>query len=231
MANGFDKEIEVKDFDTIANIAEDLVYRLPGCTDMMVRKTLQNTYREFAKASCVFKTVRHLPIVGKECHFGPTLPDMYVDAVVDVRLAERKLIEKLDYVIVNNSLISLLGMPNFDMGDGDEALKFIVDAADVPKEFHKGGVPALDIVCVEVPRHGSESAPSWFLEKFHDAIASGALYHLFSMKNKPWSDEAQAIVEKDAYNGFMNEARVRYVSGSQFGSGNLGNAIDTSVII
>lgn len=231
MANSFENEQTKPEFETIANLAEDLILRLPGCTDVMVRKTLQATYREFARHSCVFHTVRRLPIVGNECCFGPTLPDMYVDAVTDVRIGNRKLVLKHEYDIVGNGKIVILGCPNYDMGDGDEALKFIVDAADIQPEFKRFGVPHLHVTCVEVPKSGSETAPSWFLEKYGEAIVSGVLWKLMSMTGKAWSDPAQAAVEKVNYDNFMNEARVNYANGSQYGSGDAGRAVDTSVII
>lgn len=231
MSNSFETEQEKPEFENIANLAEDIVIRLPGCTDTMIRKTIQATYREFARQSCVFRTTRRCPVVGHECTIGPTLPDMYVDSVAEVRLGMRKLAPGYEYNVIGNSRIVLLGMPNFDMGEGDEGLKFLVDAADLKPEFKKFGIPHLHIICVEVPKSGSETAPSWFIEKFSEAIVSGTLYKLMSMSGKAWTDPAQAAVEKVTYDNFMNEARVNYVNGSQFGTSDAGRGVDTRVII
>lgn len=231
MANSFENEQARPEFENIANLAEDVILRVPGCTDVMVRKTLQATYREFARHTCVFHTVRRNGIVGHECAFGPTLPDMYVDSVTEVRIGQKKLAQKYEYDVVDNSRVVLRGFPCFDMGVGDEALKFIVQAADVPPEFRHTCAPHLEISCIEVPRSGSETAPAWFIEKYGEAIVSGTLYKLMSMTGKPWSDPAQAAVEKMTYDNFMNEARVRYVGGGQFGDGDAGRAVDTRVII
>ena len=231
MSNSFKKEQVKPEFEALADLAEDLVYRLPGCDSVMIRKTLQNVYRDFARQSCVFKTVRRAHIVGHDACFGPTLSDMYVDAVVDVRIANRKLLYGHEYEVVGNSKIVLRGMPEFDVGSGDEALKFIVDAAELAPQFKKCVIPDLEITCVEVPKNGSESVPSWFFDKYSEAIVSGVLFRLMVMTNKPWSDSAQAMIEKNAYEAAMNEAKVRYAGGGQFGSGDVGSAVDTKALI
>lgn len=231
MANSFNKEQTKPEFEALADLAEDLVYRLPGCDDVMVRKTLQNVYRDFARQSCVFKTVRRAHIVGHESCFGPTISDMYVDSVVDVRIGNRKLVYGHEYEIVGNSKIVFRGLPNFDVGCGDEGLRFIVDGAELPPHFKKEVVPDVEITCVEVPKNGSESVPSWFFDKYSEAIVSGVLFRLMSMTNKPWSDPAQAMIEKVTYESAMNEARARYAGGSQFGSGDVGSAVDTKSLI
>ena len=41
MANSFQQEQEPPEFETVAELAENLVYRLPGCTDLMIRKAVR----------------------------------------------------------------------------------------------------------------------------------------------------------------------------------------------
>ena len=39
----------------LGSLADDIIYRVPGCSDLMVRKLLQATWRDFAERACVMK--------------------------------------------------------------------------------------------------------------------------------------------------------------------------------
>lgn len=213
MANTFDSEVETPDLETLAGLAENLVYRLPGCSDLMVRKAIQAVYRDFCRRSCCLRVRRQFRQEPDRCEYPAcSVYGGMVDQIVEVSIGRRVLRDGHDYcvrgpVVVLNRKLNVRN--------------------DVPEESR----PVITITHVEIPDIGQESAPKWFIMKYGDAICSGAISRLMSMTGRPWSDLSQAQQEMIAYENFVNEARVRYYAGSDSGDGNTGPAFDTSDLV
>ena len=58
MANSFQQEQDPPEFEKVSELAENLVYRLPGCTDLMIRKAIRSVFRDFCRET--FDTVAAL---------------------------------------------------------------------------------------------------------------------------------------------------------------------------
>ena len=200
MGEDFHEESESPEYGNIAAIAEDLVYRLPGCTDLMVRKTIRDVYRDFCRRTCVLKTRRKIEVVhGKsDYHLHAVHPGCMIDTVVEVRL--------------NGRVVDVEG---FDFCGGD----FIrLERRDLPEE---GEVYELDVTCIEVPEIGSEVAPRLFVNRYGDAIVSGVLMRLMAMVGKPWSDEVQAAQNARLYENALTENRAKYHAGGNLSTASL----------
>lgn len=207
MASEFDNELEAPEMEALANLAENLIYRLPGIADVMVRKTIQEVYRDFCRRSCCLHGRRYLKI-GHDCDgkilFAPLYGGM-VDLVTDVCINGHRLYDT-DYVNRGGTV----HLPR----------RF------VPSEFD---VYDIDALVVEIPAMNSESVPSWFVQRHGDSICSGVLARLMSMTGKPWSDQAQAQIERVAYENAVIETRTRYYA--QNDSGDLGMVGDERDLI
>lgn len=199
MTNSFDNDAAEADYETLASLAQDLVYRLPGCTDLMVRKTIQEVYRDFCRKTCALTSTVKVEMSGCEnCrmlharHSG-----CRVDCVTAVRVGCRE-IPKDEYRVVDgvlhvsNSYLSADGSP-------------VVVSVD----------------CVEIPRLGCETVPADFVEKHGDAIRSGVLARLMSMTGRAWSDQNMAALEMRSYENALTETRSRHHSGGQYSAGGL----------
>ena len=167
MASEFDNELEAPEMEALANLAENLIYRLPGIADIMVRKTIQEVYRDFCRRSCCLHGRRYLKI-GHDCDgkvlFAPLYGGM-VDLVTDVCINGHRLYDT-DYVNRGGTV----HLPR----------RF------VPSEFD---VYDIDALVVEIPAMNSESVPSWFVQRHGDSICSGVLARLMSMTGKPCERE------------------------------------------
>lgn len=207
MASEFDNELEAPEMEALANLAENLIYRLPGIADVMVRKTIQEVYRDFCRRSCCLHGRRHLKI-GHDCEgkvlFAPLYGGM-VDLVTDVCINGHRLYDT-DYVNRGGTV----HLPR----------RFVPSAFDVYD---------IDALVVEIPAMSSENVPSWFVQRHGDSICSGVLARLMSMTGKPWSDPAQAQIERVAYENAVIETRTRYYAQNDYGD--LGMAGDERDLI
>ena len=198
MPSSYSEENERPDLDGISALAEHVVYRVPGCAEVMIRKALSETYRDFCRRTCVLRTVRDIelesgtndyPLVPR--HFG-----CMVDSVVEASVGGR-----------------VLPMDGYSYCGGD----FIhLCGRELPAE---GETRTLRVTCVEVPVIGSDRASRLFAERYGDAIVSGALMRLFAMSDRPWSDPQQSMLEARLYENACTENRVRYHSGGNLSSG------------
>lgn len=215
MIGSFSGERDALDVETLAGLAENIVYRLPGCTDMMVRKALQDVYRDFCRRSCCLHTTRRISLQNhtRHYHVSASYDSMSIDCVSEVSLGRRVLERGRDYDV---------------RGVGRSVCVELSHRLPVP---HCGCHDDLFVTCVEVPRIGSEFTPDGFLDKYGDDLVSGVMYRLMSMTGKPWSDPEQARVELSRYEERVGAARIGYHTGSLSGNGDTGFGIDTSDLI
>lgn len=208
--SSFDSELELPDMETIASLVENLVYRLPGCSSIMIRKTLQEVYRDFCRRSCCLLTPRRFDLRSGETRFA--VPPEYEGelCVTEVRIGGRKLDEGLDYN-VSGGFVFLNRRHTYGC---DEAH---------PVKLH--------VLCVEVPRIGSEDAPVGFVQRYGDAICAGVLFRLMSMTGKPWSDQQQAIIKNAEYEHAVGCRRIEYHTRSDGGPCAPGYGFDASDLI
>jgi len=213
MANSFHEPWEIPEMEDIAALSENIVYRLPGVDNIMVRKTLQSVYADFARLSCCFVSWRDIETEEyiSEYAVHPMIPGMNVRSVSDVTIDGRKIVNGRDYAIITVGITPVIRLSSNAM-------------SIVPR--------IISIRTVEQPKYNSESAPRWFIEKYGDAIVAGALVKLHGMTGRPWADQEMMRQETVRYENFCTEARVKSFSddGSQFGSGSL-NPVDMSGVL
>lgn len=212
MADSFGKEREAIELETLSSLAANLVYRLPGCPDMVVRKTLEDVYRDFCRRSCCLRGRWRFDLKEGERRY-PLFSDIagVIDSVTSVRSGRFVLSEPYDY------RADLRGIPEIVMSERT------VPSEGRPRFGH------CEAEFVVVPRIGSENAPKWLLDRYGDSMVSGVLARLMSMSGKPWTDTAQAPAEGMRYENGIGEARMEYHSGN--GASRFDNVIDTGDLI
>lgn len=207
--SSFNEEAEAPEFDNLASVAENLVFRLPGCDDVMIRKTIAETYRDFCRRTCVLKSRRRIELSHGERRYPlcPRGDGFIVDCVIGVTFDNGRELCEREYSLCENCI----SFP-------DRVLPSCHRRVAVEVEF------------VEIPALGSERIPRGFLGRYGDAIASGVLMRLMAMTGKAWSDPAQAAQEARLYENALTECRMRHNGGGQLSPGKF-NFIKKGLVI
>ncbi len=213
MANSFQNELESPDLASVSELAENIVYRLPGCTDLMVRKTIREVFREFCGETKCLAAERVIELESGTAlyHVCPMFSGV-VTYILSVRIDGRLLKPGFDY---------------YFFGDRIELMDGNVWEASTRNEpsAENANPPKMVVMAVEIPRMESEKAPRWFVEKYGDAIVNGALARLMSMTGKAWTDSAKAAESRMIYENFKSECRMKREIPAN------GNCIDTSGLL
>lgn len=207
----FDEETEAIEFENLAKIAENIVYLLPGCTDLMVRKAIQEVYRDFCRRSCCLRGRRRFPFDRRTFNIVPMYGGV-IDCVSCVRVDGREIRDGIDFRVIKEPMC-VVYITNYP----------------VPHHCHGRDLGFIDVETVEYPKVTAEEAPSWFVQRYGDAIVSGAVGRIMGMSGRPWSDAAKAAEENLRYESAVNEARMDFYS--ENGNGDLGRAISNDELI
>lgn len=228
MGSPFQEEFQAPVMESVASLAENVVFRVPGCSDLMVRKTLQSVYQDFARLACCFVAWQKVVQEADEgdYHVRAMFSGMYVSAISDVKLDGRSLKRDKEYEVFNVGNAPSIRLRGFLEGP------CVRDHRFDPRFARHDLKPTLAVRTIEQPNYNTEKAPRWFLERYGEALVAGTLAKLFGMTNRPWSDEAQMRAEQVRYENFATTARMNSFSadGSQFGNASA-DGVDTSVLL
>ena len=209
MANPIDTEQEQVEYGSLASLSEDLVYRLPGCSDLMVRKTLQEVYRDFCSRSwCLsFTDVDEFP---KDGAYDIRRRIGALSHVAEVSVGRHVLEQGRDWTL-SRSPAPVVFIANRH-GHIVHQTHPRHPELDDPCRMHDRHAERerVRVKWVEVPGMGCERCPGWFLERHGDAICHGVLAKLMSMTGRAWSDQAQASSELVQYENAVNFAKAEY---------------------
>ena len=239
----FTTEWEMPELDSVPSLAENMVYLLPGCDSVLIRKTLQATYRDFCKRSAALRTWRRIPLKNGMLHY-PVAPILSgdVDCVTQV-LWEYSRVPVRGWRVTGDSP-SMLELPRrFSRHYVDETPPNIVwvqeheNVGSLPVEVPNGDDgsrhfhAAVMVEAVEVPHINEERAPKAFLQRYGDTLVDGALVRLFTMQGKAWTDAEQARQRGVAYANALSEARQRGACGGPSANAGAGFALDMGSMV
>ena len=234
MGNSFQTEWEAPELESLASLAENLVYRIPGCDDTILRKTLQEVAREFvADTQCLTSHQVLEPDDGGMCYPAPRFGGKVAD-VREVWKFRRHLRKGVDWnwpigtgIRIAPHLLPRPEVANASPAVPKDAIRYAprTNLMDAAPEFRAPPVTPFSAVVVEHLPLFYEDLPKWFLQKHGDAICSGVLGRLFAMTGKPWSDAQQAHDERIRYDNFKSEERMRREMPSN------GRSIDMSEVL
>lgn len=185
----------------LSDLAENLVYRLPGCDGETLRKTIREVYREFCRETKCFTAEREIEMQPDVADYH--IPGVFGAMVFEVRsvsIDTRHLRQGIDYVLRSGRcpIVSLHRRHVFVKPVNVPLAE--LDIADRP--------PVMRVVAVEIPLLDSEKMPRWFAQQYGDAICSGVLARLCSMQGKAWTDNALAADERARYENLKSEMRM-----------------------
>ncbi len=198
--NALEENAVAANLRNLGSLADDMVYRLPGCDDVMVRKTLQAACRDFCERTSALRF--HIPVtfdVGRRSYPVVAPCDCRVKAVREVKFFHLW-VETVDGVEVTHKVFTPANR-KWTVEPGP----VVVFTGAITEEFISSCTGFIaEVDCV--PSMNSEDLPGPFVDQFGEAIVAGALSRLFAMQNRPWTDAAQAASEKITFEKAVNEA-------------------------
>ena len=236
MANSFQQEQETPELEMISELAENLVLRLPRCEEVMIRKTIQEVFRELCRETKCLTSERMIEIVPGRLDY-PLFPAFggVVTNVRAVAIGPQLLKQGWDYSTHGATPLVLHFSPRWvPHPPPQKSAGMILPVAvpgentpDVPlAEAHIHAKPVrARIVQEEVPSMNSEKAPRGFIELYGEAICSGVMARLCSMSGRSWSDPQIAAFERVNYENAKSEERMKRETPAG------GRFIDTSQVL
>lgn len=204
----FETEWERPEFESVPELAENAVYLLRDCDNLLVRKALQETYRDFCKRSAALRTWRKFEIGDDDrCFVVAPVLSGEIDCVTQVLMEGRWVLPPARWGVAGDPPVLTLKCDRTIFTTDDEPPFALVEA-------------------VEVPHLNEERAPRAFLRRYGDALIDGTLARLCSMTNRPWSDMELARQRGAAYANALSEARQRGMNGGPGANAGGGYAYD-----
>ena len=236
MSNSFQEEQEAPELEMLSELAENLVFRLPGCDDVMIRKTIQEVFREFCRETKCLTAERFIEIEPGRLDYP--LPPKFGGVVTDVRavaMGVQRLKPGIDYSTYGTRPLVLHLSPRWVPHPPPQVPEGMIVPAAVPGEtppsvplaerhIHLAPV-RVHAVQEEIPALNSEKAPRGFNAIHGEAICSGVLARLFAMTGRAWSDPQQAAEERINYENATSELRMKHETPAG------GRFIDTSMVL
>lgn len=182
-------EIEPVETENIGSLAALVMPELRQCDDFIVRQQLGYALREFCRETNACVVEQPVKFVSPPHTWGseapmPAAPNgMVVGTVIEVRAGR--------------------GPHHFDV------VPF--EILHNPERIHvEGFYDRIGVVKFSVcPKVGGETCPTWFKERYAEAIVAGAMHHLLSMSGRPWSDPQRASEYGAKYVDAVAEAAYR----------------------
>jgi hypothetical protein len=193
----------------LGSLASEMVYRLPGCADLMIRKELQHAAIDFCRRSGAF-------IVEIEALF-----DENDVAALDVTYS----------AFVKNVLSARIGNvmlrpESYRVTPGDPPFLTLMENMFLPADEQESVVVEASLV----PKSGCEDFPDDFLNRYGTGIVHGAMFRLHSMRGRPWADPTHATLEATEYQNALNDAALN-VRRRGIGPGDLNSRNQTPWVI
>ena len=184
-------------------LAEQCVYRLPGCSDLMLRKELQKVIVEMCERTSAMSFTVSFEVKPNETRYYIAIPcDLVHCRIESVTSSDPK-----GYSI-NNDNVSVEWEPYPCL---------ILDRAFADNELSSEHPLEVTVVINAMPALGNDDYPESFLKRWQSTIISGTLANLFMMTGKPWTDVACGAIEANAYNNGLNDIAIRRITGGIHG--------------
>lgn len=179
----------------LRGLVGELAYRLPGCSDLEMRKALSNAARVFCdRTNCWTESAQ----MGVPTAYGGVPVTNVPDGAVVLRIRENR-----SWLVAKNGL-GWAGYP------GPNPCFFPGEYRPNPP-FLCGRAPAPEMALA--PAVGSETVPDRIVKRWGHAFVLGAFAELAGMEGKPWSQPREAAQAGQNFNDECASARAEFENG------------------
>lgn len=190
-------------------LVERLMVWMRGLSDAEARIEIADRFREFCDRTNCWTVEESWPLDRELCHTSgwPTVPQ----GAVVLRVRESRCGAWTWRGLPPFVRAERLPGPNPTFAFG--AFPPEVGALRLRAAALGGEVPLFSARLVLAPGIGSEALPAEVVERYGDAIVSGARAHLAAMPGRPWSDPQGAALHGQKYNAAVAFARGEFECG------------------
>lgn len=184
-------------------------FELPGCPEELMRQAIVYTAKDFCSRTHAWNVFMDpIRLVDDVAEYELEYPyGSKPVAAMAVWIGARKLDP-----ITSNQLADAL--PDWQTAKSNEPRFYNAAKLDSAITVYPTPINSTAELTMRValePRLDSAQLPDMLLEKYADAIASGAKARLMVMPNKQWSAPANGVAYKAAYEGAVVEARIEVI--------------------
>ena len=180
----------------LGTLIGELKWKLPGCDDLEIRKTLGEVFREFCRTTSALTWERSFPITQELLHLRVGIPfSCIADSLASVALGGREVCSR-NYTFSNDGA-------SVHFHFSRDWLESVLTDDDQHRRHR------LNMKLVLVPMVGAESAPTQFMQAHSEAFVAGALARLTAMQGKPWHSPSVSALNADTYSNLCSVATLR----------------------
>ena len=186
-------EMEPVETDNIGSLASLILSELPECNDLIVRQQLAYALREFCRETdaCVLAAPVKFIAYPHEWGYSAPMPAAPQGMIIGTVLG----VSECGY------------LRSFEIRRNPDRIHI--------QDYY--GSHNAKVYFSVYPKAGGEVCPTWFKDRYAEAITAGAMYHLLSMSGRPWSDPQRAAEYGAKYTNAIAEAAYRRGSPEQGG--------------
>lgn len=184
---------------------------VPGCPEAVALNAVRNACVEFCKSTDIWPAI--LPIASLA-----NIPSYPLTPPVGADISNVLVVSYNDRVIDPESETDLdQHLPGWRTATNESANKFTIDRAATPIALRLSPIPTITgTITVNVslkPTPNSTGVGDIIYRDWHEAIAMGALGRLMRMKQKPWSNDIEAMSKDEMFRSEMSDARISVIKG------------------
>ncbi len=190
---------------TLGEVAGSLYDLLPllaveagGTDDKFLKEVLRLSARDFCRETEAWREIVSFDTVADVANYTISTPLQTAWPNVDLYRVYYVVKEDIE-VDASDYTLSVAGVLAFDPAPSV--------AGDTVEAY-----------CVVLPRRACSSYPTWLLNQWSEGIIAGALWRLFSIKDRPWSDPNRAKQTYDDYRSSVAQAKSMNITGRKTGN-------------
>lgn len=181
----------------LADLLDDMVYLLPSCPDLVMRKQLMKVWRLFAEKSGCWKEDVAIPLEAGRVMYPVVSAKggevRSVDSAWTVsRLGRRKAAPYVKAVRTEGG--------------------WAVAVHGVPPIGFDGEPPTLFLRVTLIPQRNSEAVPQSILDRHGADLAAGAVAYLAMQEGRPWANAVIAAQNLAEWQNALHDAAIRAIA-------------------
>lgn len=185
----------------LADVLDDIVYLLPGCPDVTIRKELARVWRRFAESTSCWKEVLPVPLMAGERLYPVQSAQGGVVKTVDAAFFAKR---EEDGRVLRRPAWRTRAFPGPD--------GWSVEMNHAPDGQFVAQCPFMELRLTLLPVRNSEEVPPYILDRYGAELASGVVATLAAQEGRGWFNAAIAAQKGIEWRDALNVASLQTIA-------------------